>query len=81
MSDTLFRLLDMIEPCDLVIYHGSIKSHHGLWLALPCQCLNCAVADEFGLPLTRFALADPWGELAGPHHVRRASITRSVACL
>ncbi|MFE0099825.1 hypothetical protein [Streptomyces sp. NPDC059009] len=81
MSDALFRSLDVIEPGALVVYHGSIGSHHGLWLALPCLCLNCARADELGVPDCRFMLIDPWGELSGPHHVRRESITRSSACV
>lgn len=80
MSDRLFRSLDMIEPADLVIYHGSIASHHGLWLAVPCQCRECLLADELGLPASRFTLVDPWGERSGPHHARRESVTRSAAC-
>lgn len=79
MSDTLFRGLDLIEPGDLVIYHGSIETHHGLWLALPCLCRNCEAADSLGLPRARFTLIDPWGERSGPHDVRRESITRSIA--
>jgi hypothetical protein len=79
MSDTLIRALDLIEPGDLVIYHGSIRSMHGLWLAIPCPCQICHAIDALGLPDVRFALADPWGERPGPHHVRRQSITRSAA--
>ncbi|MFE6362944.1 hypothetical protein ACFVP3_23460 [Streptomyces sp. NPDC057806] len=80
MSDTLIRSLDLIGPGDLVIYHGSITDLHGLWLAVPCPCQICRAMDVFGLPDIRFALVDPWGEQPGPHHVRRASITRSAAC-
>ncbi|MEU4173255.1 hypothetical protein AB0F46_41255 [Streptomyces sp. NPDC026665] len=80
MSDTLIRSLGLIEPGDLVIYTGSIPALHGLWLAVPCSCQICAAIDALGLPETRFALADPWGEQSGPHHVRRESITRSIAC-
>lgn len=80
MSDTLIRALDLIEPGDLVIYHGSIESHHGLWLAVPCGCGICVRLDAFGIPEVRFALVDPWGERSGPHHARRESITRSAAC-
>jgi len=79
MSDTLIRQLDLIEPGDLVVYTGSISELHGLWLALPCGCALCERIDRFGLPESRFALADPWGELPGPFHVRRQSITRSAA--
>jgi hypothetical protein len=78
--DTLFRSLDLIEPGDLVVYHGSIEDAHGLWLAIPCPCAICDALDEFGIPDLRFALVDPWGELPGPYHVRRESITRSAAC-
>lgn len=80
MSDTLFRSLDLIEPGDLVIYHGSIESHHGLWLAVPCPCPVCRALDAFGVADLRFVLVDPWGERSGPYHVRRESITRSAAC-
>ncbi|GHA01193.1 hypothetical protein ACFOOM_12345 [Streptomyces echinoruber] len=78
--DTLFRSIGLIGPGDLVIYHGSIQELHGLWLAIPCPCNTCRAFDRLGLPETRFALADPWGELPGPLHVRRQSITRSTAC-
>ncbi|MCX3059582.1 hypothetical protein [Streptomyces beihaiensis] len=80
MSDTLIRALDLIEPGDLVVYHGSIESCHGLWLAVPCPCEVCRAMDAFGVPDPRLLLIDPWGELPGPHHVRRQSITRSAAC-
>lgn len=78
--DSLLRSLDLIEPGDLVIYTGSIQSHHGLWLAVPCGCGICQRLDQFGLAEVRFALVDPWGERFGPHHARRESIARSVAC-
>lgn len=80
MSDTLLRSLDLIEPGDLVLYHGSLTDLHGLWLAIPCPCRICAALDDMGIPDVRFALADPWRERPGPHHARRESITRSVAC-
>lgn len=80
MSDTLLRSLNLIEPGDLVLYHGSIKGLHGLWLAIPCPCRICQAIDAMGLPEVRFALADPWGEVPGPHHVRQQSLTRSAAC-
>lgn len=80
MSDTLIRALDLIGPGDLVIYHGSIEELHGLWLAVPCPCQICTALDALGIADVRFALADPWGERPGPHHVRRQSVTRSVAC-
>lgn len=80
MSDTLIHALDLIGPGDLVIYHGSIPSAHGLWLAVPCGCGICARHDRLGLSDVRFSLVDPWGERSGPHHARRESITRSIAC-
>ncbi|HET6636807.1 MAG TPA: hypothetical protein VFH77_17450 [Streptomyces sp.] len=78
--DTLFGSLDLIEPGDLVIYHGSIEDRHGLWLAIPCPCEICLAADLLGIADCRFALIDAWGEQSGPHHARRESITRSAAC-
>ncbi|MFF9310128.1 hypothetical protein ACF1BS_04375 [Streptomyces sp. NPDC014748] len=81
MTDTtLFRSLELIEPGDLVLYHGSIDTSHGLWLAVPCPCRICRAVDAFGLADVRFALIDPWGERPGPFHARRESITRSAAC-
>ncbi|WND33990.1 hypothetical protein RI578_06640 [Streptomyces sp. BB1-1-1] len=77
--DTLFRSLDLIEPGDLVIYHGTLTDCHGLWLAVPCPCDLCRAMDRMGFADVRFALVDPWGELSGPVHARRASITRSAA--
>ncbi|WP_137991238.1 hypothetical protein [Streptomyces vilmorinianum] len=79
MSDALLSSLALIEPGDLVMYHGSIETHHGLWIAVPCACGICEQLDAFGLADIRFALVDPWGERSGPHHVRRESITRSAA--
>ena len=78
--DTLFASLDLIEPGDLVLYHGSIPDLHGLWLAVPCPCGICRAMDRAGLTDVRFALVDPWGERSGPVHARRQSITRSAAC-
>lgn len=80
MDTTLFRSLELIEPGDLVIYHGSIRRLHGLFLAVPCGCGICRQLDAFGFSEVRYALVDPWLELPGPHHVRPASITRSAAC-
>jgi hypothetical protein len=80
MDTKFFRTIELIEPGDLVLYHGSIGSHHGLWLAIPCPCRVCHRLDEIGFPDVRYALVDPWGELSGPHHVRPESITRSAAC-
>ncbi|MFJ4365097.1 hypothetical protein ACIP4S_13195 [Streptomyces chartreusis] len=80
MDTTLFRSIELIEPGDLVVYHGSITELHGLWLAVPCGCSICDRIDRFGIADVRFSLVDPWGEVPGPFHVRRASITRSVAC-
>ncbi|GAB2714646.1 hypothetical protein [Streptomyces bullii] len=79
MSDTLLRSLDLIEPGDLVLYHGTFECCHGLWLAIPCTCGICDAMDAFGVADPRFALIDPWGELSGPFHVRRKSVTRSAA--
>ncbi|MEU3899770.1 hypothetical protein [Streptomyces sp. NPDC045251] len=78
--ETLFRSLDLIAPGDLVMYHGSLKEFHGLWLAVPCPCDVCQALDRMGIPDVRFALVDPWGERSGPHHARRESVTRSAAC-
>ncbi|MGW1071539.1 hypothetical protein [Streptomyces sp. NPDC002537] len=79
-EDTLFRRLDLIQPGDLVLYHGSIPRAHGLYIALPCPCSTCRFLYEFAPADTRYALVDPWGELPGPRCVRRESITRSTAC-
>ncbi|MEU1309482.1 hypothetical protein ABZ419_11385 [Streptomyces cinnamoneus] len=80
MSDTLFRSLDLIEPGDLVRYHGSITTAHGLYLAHPCPCELCRVRFRLSPRDTRYLLIDPWDERPGPHCVRRQSITRSTAC-
>lgn len=80
MDTTLFSSLDLIEPGDLVLYHGTLTDLHGLWLAIPCPCRTCDAMDALGLPDVRFALADPWGERPGPLHARRQSLTRSAAC-
>ncbi|MFE4206146.1 hypothetical protein OG590_40450 (plasmid) [Streptomyces goshikiensis] len=82
MSDTLFRTLGLIEPGDLVLYHGSIPEHHGLYLARPCDCFYCGRADHLGSDDTRYRLTDPFAEdpdACTVHHVRRKSITRSTA--
>ncbi|MCW8103537.1 hypothetical protein [Streptomyces tauricus] len=79
MTDTLFRDADLIEDGDLVIYHGSITYCHGLYIATSCPCRNCALADYRGTDDVRYSLSDPWGEYQRLFHVRRQSITRSVA--
>ncbi|MCX4912887.1 hypothetical protein [Streptomyces sp. NBC_00687] len=79
MTNSLLRGLDMIGPLDLVIYHGSIPSEHGLWVAVPCPCSICERMDRLGIADVRFALIDPWTEEIGPVHVRRKSLTRSKA--
>ncbi|MEU1673392.1 hypothetical protein ABZ752_15345 [Streptomyces roseifaciens] len=79
MSDSLFRGLDLIEPGDLVRYHGSLADAHGLYLAHWCPCADCNLRFRVGSD-TRYMLIDPWGEAPGPQCVRRASITRSAAC-
>ncbi|MFD5427712.1 hypothetical protein [Streptomyces sp. NPDC127084] len=81
MSDTLLRTLDLIEPGDLVVYHGSITKHHGLYLARPCDCFHCVRADYLGSDDVRYRLTDPYG--TDPHAltlrcVRRQSVTRSA---
>lgn len=78
-SDSLLQSIGLIEPGDLVTYHGSIPELHGLWLAIPCLCRLCTHADEMGLPIHRYHLIDPWEERSGPHHVRPESVTRSTA--
>lgn len=82
MSDTLFRTLDLIEPGDLVLYHGSKPDYHGLYLAWPCNCFDCARADYLGSADTRYRLTDPFAE--DPDAVtlrcaRRGSVRRSDA--
>ncbi|MFJ4879891.1 hypothetical protein ACIP93_32455 [Streptomyces sp. NPDC088745] len=82
MSDTLLRALDLIEPGDLVLYHGSIPSLHGLYLARPCECFDCGLADRLGSTDTRYQLSDPFAEDPDAptlRRVRRESITRSTA--
>ncbi|MER5909551.1 hypothetical protein ABT124_03345 [Streptomyces sp. NPDC001982] len=84
--DTLLRSLDLIEPGDLVVYHGSIEQAHGLYIAQPCDCYWCRVADKRaakGGPDSRdprYRLTDPWGTARTLHCARRQSITRSAAC-
>jgi hypothetical protein len=82
MTDTIFKALDLVEPGDLVIYHGSITTYHGLWIAVPCSCARCQASDHLGLgDSPRYDLIDPWEpERLSPYHVRRMSITRSTAC-
>lgn len=81
MTDTLFRALDLIEPGDLVIYHGSITELHGLYIATPCACFFCAIRDRRGDADARYSLTDPFGEAPGTVRcARRQSITRSAAC-
>lgn len=60
MSNTLFRSLGLIEPGDLVQYHGSLTDAHGLYLAYPCTCPPCRNADKFGDRDTRYLLMDPF---------------------
>ncbi|MDG4535298.1 hypothetical protein [Streptomyces sp. AV19] len=79
-DNTPFRSLDLIEPGDLVHYHGSIKTAHGFYLAVPCPCSVCRLRHDLSPTDTRYLLTDPWGDLPGPQCVRRASITRSTAC-
>ncbi|MFF7022999.1 hypothetical protein ACFY97_18600 [Streptomyces klenkii] len=79
-EDTLFRSLDLIEPGDLVRYHGSLTDAHGLYLAQPCPCAVCRLRLRITPTDTRYVLLDPWDEMPGPQCVRRASITRSDAC-
>ncbi|MFJ5142660.1 hypothetical protein [Streptomyces sp. NPDC088707] len=82
MSDTLFRTLGLIEPGDLVIYHGSIPSRHGLHLARPCGCVDCGRADYLGSTDVRYQLSDPFAEdpeALTLRCVRGQSITRSTA--
>lgn len=85
MSDTLFRALDLIEPGDLVLYHGHIESHHGLYIAQPCDCYWCRTADERAprgaqwRTDPRYRLIDPWDPACTLRCARRESITRSTA--
>jgi hypothetical protein len=78
-ADSLFRALDLIQPGDLVTYHGSITEYHGLYIAVPCDCYECDLRDEYGEADFRFRLLDPWGELTPtPRCVRRQSISRAA---
>ncbi|MFB7341133.1 hypothetical protein ACFCZ6_13840 [Streptomyces hydrogenans] len=82
MSDTLFRTLGLIEPGDLVVYHGSIPSHHGIYIAEPCSCIDCVQANSLGTTDVRYLLTDPFDGEQDPttlRCVRRRSITRSDA--
>ncbi|MFE6461975.1 hypothetical protein ACFVP0_31525 [Streptomyces cinereoruber] len=82
MSITLFRALDLIEPGDLVLYHGSKPDFHGLYVARPCDCFYCAREDYLGATDTRYRLSDPYTEDPDAltlRCVRRTSITRSAA--
>ncbi|TDU67826.1 hypothetical protein [Streptomyces sp. KS 21] len=82
MSDTLLRTLDLVEPGDLVLYHGSKRDYYGFYLANPCDCAYCARANYLGCADVRYRLTDPFGE--DPEApalicVRSQSITRSAA--
>lgn len=82
MSDTLLRALDLIEPGDLVQYHGSITEKHGLYIAVPCTCPPCTFEDRLGRTDVRYRLTDPFADDPDEtviYNVRRASITRSIA--
>ncbi|MFD9047758.1 hypothetical protein [Streptomyces zaomyceticus] len=82
MSDTLFRTLDLIEPGDLVLYHGSLRDRHGLYIAEPCFCVSCAREGALGSTDVRYRLTDPFAvdpEAPPLRCARRESITRSVA--
>ncbi|MFD9519689.1 hypothetical protein [Streptomyces sp. NPDC059979] len=82
MSDTLFRTLGLIEPGDLVLYHGSKSNYHGIYLAKPCPCFDCGRTDYLGLADARYGLTDPFSEDPDAltlRCVRRQSITRSAA--
>jgi hypothetical protein len=84
--DTLFASLDLIEPGDLVLYHGSLTDQHGLYIAQPCDCYWCRVGDKRavkGSPETRdprYRLINPWRPELTLRCARRESITRSTAC-
>ncbi|MFD7980266.1 hypothetical protein [Streptomyces sp. NPDC059071] len=82
MSDTLLRALDLIQPGDLVQYHGSLAEKHGLYIAVPCACPPCAVEDRLGGADVRYRLTDPFADDPDEpvvYNVRRKSITRSTA--
>lgn len=82
MSDTLLRALDLIQPGDLVLYHGSITEKHGLYIANPCPCFDCIRFDHHGSDDVRYRLTDPYEDNPTAlvlRCVRRESITRSAA--
>jgi hypothetical protein len=67
---------DRLAPGTPVVYHGSIHSQYGRWLAEPCACRRCLRAMEHGMFLDRYELLDLDGQRGVyPHHVRRQSIT------
>ncbi|MEV4974421.1 hypothetical protein [Streptomyces scopuliridis] len=80
MSETLIDALDLIAPGDLVLYHGSITDHHGLYIVTLCQCTPCRFDDRRGAADARYRLINPWDSECALHHVRRESITRSAVC-
>ncbi|MFJ2004774.1 hypothetical protein [Streptomyces chartreusis] len=85
MSDTLLRSLELIEPGDLVLYHGTVANHHGLYIAVPCNCRACVLADVRAIRRgpdsanPRYRLIDPWNPDFTLRCARRESITRSAA--
>lgn len=79
-DETLINSLNLIQPGDLVHYHGSITPAHGLYLAHPCPCATCRLRFELAPANLRYRLTDPWGERLGPQCVHRQSITRSTTC-
>lgn len=74
MSDSLIAALDLVMPGDLVIYHGSITDHHGLYLAQPCACIHCVRGDRKGKADPRYLLTNVADATCHLRHVRRRSI-------
>lgn len=76
IADSIFRALGLIQPGDLVMYHGSITDRHGLYIAEPCTCPDCRFEDHLGANDPRYRLVDPFDETSlGLRCVRRQSIT------
>lgn len=78
-TDVLFASLDLIEPGDLVLYHGSKTGEHGLFIAAPCECRYCYAGDRSGSTDTRYRLESISTVGRNLVHARRQSITAARA--
>ena len=78
-TDLLFASLDLIEPGELVLYHGSKTGEHGLFLATPCECRHCFAGDQSGDTDTRYRLQSISTVGRDLVHARRDSVTAARA--